>query len=30
MRDRRPNFAVLVVWSASYASAKTVEREGGI
>ena len=26
-RDRGPNFAVLVVWSISYAPAKTLERE---
>ena len=29
-RDRRPNYAGFVVWSASYASAKTLEHEGSI
>ena len=29
-RDRRPNFAALVAWSASYASAKTLECEESI
>ena len=29
-RDRRPNFTVLVVWSASCALAKTLERKGSI
>ena len=29
-RNRRPYFAVLVVWSASYALAKTLQREGSI
>ena len=28
--DRRNNFAVFVVWSASYVSAEFLEREGSI
>ena len=29
-KERRPNFAVSVVWRASYTPAKTLEREGTV
>ena len=29
-KDRTPNFSVLVVWGASYALPKTLERKGSI
>ena len=28
MGEKRPNFAIIVVWSATYAFAKTMEHEG--
>ena len=30
MEERRPNFAIFVVWSANYVSAESLEREGTI
>ena len=30
MGEKRPTFAVLVVWNASYALAKTLQRQGSI
>ena len=30
LRDRRPNFAIFVVWSTSYVSAESLKHEGSI
>ena len=29
-RDRRPNYAIFLIWSASYASAETLRRGGSM